>query len=132
MTGRKPDALKLLAGTARRDRAATNVPALPPVTAVPTPPAWLADLTAVREWHRLAGTLAACKLLTEGNVGTLAQLCALHAKLVSTWNEGLTPKAALISAYRGLSHDLGLTGMATAAPASNTESNRFLSLKRSR
>ena len=124
MTARKSDTLKLLAGTARPDRAAPGTAALPPIDGAPSPPTWLTDLTAVREWHRLAGTLSACKLLNAGNVGLLAQLCALHAKLIATWNEGLTPTAALLSAYRGLSHDLGLTSMSLHAPTDKP--NRFL------
>lgn len=123
MTARRPDYLKLLANTARPDRVAAATPALPPIDAVPIPPAWLTNVQAVREWHRLAPVMVACKLLNAGNLQTLVQVCALHGRLVEMWTGGETPTAALIMAFRKLSNDLGLTSFPTPTPPSKP--NRF-------
>ena len=124
MTARKHDHLKLLAGTGRADRAAPATPALPALDAVPTAPAWLTNIDAVREWRRLAPVLVVNRLLHEGNVAMLGQLCALHGRLVEMWTGGETPTAALLSAYRALSVSLGLSSMALSPPANKP--NRFL------
>lgn len=124
MTARKPDYLKLLAGTARGDRVAPTTPALPPLRGVPAAPPWLTNLDAVKEWHRLAPVLTVNRLLTPGNVGLFAQMCALHGRLVEMWTGGATPTAALISAYRALCNELGLSSMTLPAPADKP--NRFL------
>ena len=65
---------------------------------------------AVREWRRLAPILWTNKLLNEGNIGLLAQLCAVHAHLVTIWRRGskAKPNAALVATYRMLSNSLGL------------------------
>lgn len=123
MTCRKPTALKLLASTARPDRIAPATSALPVLDAVPTPPSWLTNVDAVKEWRRLSPVLVATRLLHEGNVAMLGQLCALHGRLVEMWIGGKTPTAALLSAYRGLCNTLGLSGMVLAPPADKP--NRF-------
>jgi len=124
MTARKPDSLKLVTGTFRPDRAAPG-PALPALDAVPERPSWLTDVNAVKEWQRLVTVMAANKLLNAGNVGLLAQLCALHGLLVKIWAAGNVPTAALIASYRGLSGCLGLLSM--SMPASpGAKPNRFL------
>ena len=124
MTARKPDRLKLLAGTARPDRTSPGAPALPLLDAVPSAPAWLVNLDALREWHRLAPVLVANRLLHAGNLGVFGQYCALHGHLIAAWQSDLTPTAAMLSAYRALSVALGLAGMALSAPA-DSKPNRF-------
>ena len=53
--------------------------------------------------------------LTEANVDTFAQLCALRGKLVQLWNAGETPTGYLISQYRGLVNDFGLISVVSAS-----------------
>ena len=118
----------MLHGTARPDRAAPHIAALPPIEGVPTAPEWLADPVAVREFDRLAPMLTSCKLLTAANVGLLAQMCAVHGWLAKAWASGQPPTAAMISSYRSLHVALGLTHLSVPAPASKP--NRFLNLKR--
>lgn len=125
MTTRKPASLKLLAGTARADRAAPATPALPAIDTTPNPPLWLTNVDAVKEWRRLSPILVANHLLHQGNVSLLGQLCALHGRLVEMWTGGATPTAALLSAYRGLYNAMGLSSMALQAPA-DPKTNRFL------
>lgn len=123
MSARKPTTLKLLAGTGRPDRAAPAMPALPVLDTVPSPPAWMANTVAISEWLRLAPVLVANRLLHHGNIGLLGQLCALHAHLIQAWASDTPPTAALISAFRGLAGDLGLSSMALPSPAGKM--NRF-------
>lgn len=118
--------LKLIKGTltARDNRpsAVATTPGLPPLDAVPPPPAWLTKKAARAEWGRLAPILVANKLLTDGNVGLLAQLVSVHAHLVDAWSNGLRANAALVATYRALSGSLGLLALdiPTAKPG-----NRF-------
>ena len=120
-----PPRLKLLRGTAHvADRVAAleSTPPLPALDAVPTPPHWLKNLNARAEWDRLAPVLTANRLLHAGNIGLLAQLCAVHGHLVDIWTNGLKANAALVATYRMLSNSLGLLNwdVPTAKPG-----NRF-------
>jgi phage terminase small subunit len=114
--------LKLLRGTLQpKDRDAPAPPELPAFDAVPSPPEWLTDAEAIREWHRLAPVLTAHRLLSAGNIGLLAQLCAVHGHLVRVWRAGKA-NAALVATYRTLSNSLGLLSMNLSAPS---KGNRF-------
>lgn len=118
-----PRRLKLLRGTLNRPASdAAETPGLPVLDAVPTPPAWLTNTEAVREWNRIAPILVANKMLNAGNIGLLAQLCATHGYLVQIWSGGEKANAALIATYRMLSNSLGLLGWSIPAPKAN---NRF-------
>lgn len=105
---RKPRALKVVAGTVQpcRDKAEVE---MPPVQAVPSAPDWLPNAHAVKEWNRLAPILVANKLLTEGGISPLGNLCALHGKLVQLWSAGECPVASMVAQYRNLINDFGLT-----------------------
>lgn len=94
---------------------------------VPTPPRWLKNKDALREWNRLAPILTANGLLNEGNIGLLQQLCAVHGHLVLLWSTGAKANAALIATYRMLSNSPGLLGfnIPSAKP-----SNRFTKYSR--
>ena len=106
-----PLRLKLLRGTLNvPTRNAPETAALPAIDAVPTPPRWLKNKDAVREWNRLAPLLTANGLLNQGNIGLLQQLCAVHGHLVLLWSTGAKANAALIATYRMLSNSLGLLG----------------------
>jgi len=92
----------------------------------------LTNLDAVREWNRLAPVLTANRLLHEGNIGLLAQLCAVHGRLVKIWSGEGSANAALVVAYRMLSNSLGMLGwdMPQSARPDNRQSkqaNRFAS-----
>lgn len=109
MSRRKPDSLKLFQGTFRPSRAAPEHVELPLVEEVPPPPPWLTHQLAIDEWMRLARILVANRLLSEGALGPLAILCALHAVLAQATSTGATPKASLVAQFRALSGDFGLT-----------------------
>jgi phage terminase small subunit len=133
MNRRKPDHLKLLAGTFRPSRAAPEHVELPRVEAVPQPPSWLTNQLAVDEWMRLGQILVANRLLSEAALGPLAILCALHAALAQATSAGATPKASLIAQYRALAGDFGLTLAAQQrlkppAPAAAGRPNPFAEL----
>ena len=87
----------------------------------------MTDATAIAECQRLAAVLTANKLLTAGNVALLAHLAMLNARITASWTTGATPSAAVLTVYRRLSGDLGLTHLPTAAPAAS-KPNRFQAL----
>lgn len=110
--GKKPAGLKVVAGTTRKDRDESPSVGLPTVSAVPEAPDWLPNAHAVKEWERLAPILVANKLLTEAGTMALAHLCALHGKIVQLYAAGEAPVASMVSQYRNLINDFGLTPVA--------------------
>jgi phage terminase small subunit len=117
---RKPHNLKVVAGTARPDRAAPVVE-LPTVEVAPPAPDWMPNGHAVKEWDRLASILTANRILTEGGLAALGQMCALHGKIVQLYAAGESPNASLIAQYRALANDFGLTPVAQGKVRSHGE-----------
>jgi phage terminase small subunit len=110
--GKKPAGLKVVAGTARKDREPEKSVELPTVSTVPPAPDWLPNAHAVKEWDRLAPILVANKLLTEAGTSALGMMCALHGKLAQLWAAGEAPVASMVAQYRNLINDFGLTPVA--------------------
>lgn len=106
---KKPTQLKILAGTARKDRDKGAKVDLPKVDSVPEAPSWLPNAHAVTEFNRLAAILFNNSLLHEVSVSALAHLAALHGKLLHIWSTGGIPSGHLMAQYRNLSNDFGLT-----------------------
>jgi len=128
--GKKPAALKVIAGTQRKDREPDGAVDLPVLSAVPPPPDWLPNAHAIKEWNRLAPILVANKLLTEAGISALGQLCALHGKVVQLYAAGEAPVASMVGQLRNLINDFGLTPVAQGkvkptgeGPAKNAFSN---------
>ncbi len=94
--GKKPANLKVVAGTDRKDRAPESTVEMP-------------NVHARKEWNRLAPILVANKLLTEAGLSAFGMLCSLHGKLVQLWSAGEAPVASMVSQYRNLVNDFGLT-----------------------
>lgn len=109
---RKPTSLKVVAGTDRPDRDPAPASDLPLVEDIPSPPDWLPNAHARKEWERLAPILHANKLLTEAGLSALGQLCALHGKTVQLYAAGEAPVASMVAQLRGLMNDFGLTPVA--------------------
>ena len=125
---RKPSHLKAVAGTGRPDREPPVFVDLPLVDTVPEAPDWLPNAHATKEWQRLAPILFHNKLLTEAATSTLAQMCALHGKIVQLYAAGESPNASLVAQYRALANDFGLTPVAQGKvrPSGEKETgNRF-------
>ena len=124
---RKPDHLKVIAGTDQPCRMVAAEVEFQPVETVPPAPDWLPNAHAVKEWNRLAPILHANRLLTDAGVSALGQLCALHGKVVQLYAAGEAPVASMVSQLRGLMNDFGLTPVAQGkvkgggkeSPASN-------------
>lgn len=106
---RKPTNLKLLAGTSRRDRDKDRHDPFPALDGVPEAPDWLPNAHAVNEFNRLAESLHASRVLSEASVVPLAHLAAIHGKLVQMYSAGAIPTGAMLSQYRALCGDFGLT-----------------------
>jgi phage terminase small subunit len=94
---------------------------------VPAPPDWLLNKNAIDEWNRLAPILFNNKLLTEVGTSALGQLCAMHGVIVGLWKNGDCPTSALLSQYRVLSNDFGLTpsSQMRVTPISPKKNNPF-------
>lgn len=110
--GKKPAALKVIAGTTRKDREPSGTVELPSINDIPAAPDWLPNAHAVKEWNRLTPILVANKLLTEAGLQALGHLCALHGKIVQLYAAGEAPNASLVSQMRNLINDFGLTPVA--------------------
>jgi hypothetical protein len=110
--GKKPTHLKAVAGTSRPDREPAEVVDLPTLDRVPDAPDWLPNAHAMKEWERLAPVLVNNRLLTDAGLMAFGHLCALHGKLVQLWAAGESPTGHLLSQYRALINDFGLTPVA--------------------
>lgn len=100
-----------------------------PFRTVPKAPNWLPNVHAQKEWQRLAPILVANRILNEANLGGFSQLCSLHGKLVQLWAAGEPPSGHLISQYRQLLNDYGLTPVSSSRVAAikseSEKANRF-------
>lgn len=109
---KKPINLKLLSGTdqpCRRDEGGAEYE---PLEQIPEPPDWLPNAHAVKEYNRLGPVLHKNRLLTEAGVMAFAHLCAIHGKIVQLYAAGESPTGHLLSQYRNLINDFGLTPVA--------------------
>lgn len=125
---KKPTVLKLLSGTARKDRDNGEAVTLPCLDSIPDPPSWLPNAEAVNEWHRLCAVLTAVGLLSEAALSPLAVLCSLHGRITRAFAAGECPSGHLISQYRLLLGDFGLTPASRAkvgARPTKREENPF-------
>lgn len=115
MTQKNEGNVSFLRGTNRSDRlsgdtAISRIEEL--LVSTPLPPLWLPNHHAVTEWMRLAPILINMKLLTEGSLSSLAQLCALHGKIVQLYAAGEAPGASMLGTLRNLHNDFGLSPIA--------------------
>jgi len=125
---KSPRHLKRLKGTLQRCRdQQPAMPALPLVDEIPEPPAWLSS-DAAAEFRRLAAVLHANSRLAAGNILILAHACMIHSRLAAAWVSGATPSGSLLSVYRRMLGDLGLSNL--PAPATPQRENRFAELHR--
>jgi len=125
---KKPTQLKVISGTERKDRQTPELD-IPVIEDVPRAPDWMPNAHAIKEWDRLAPILVANKLLTNADLGSLAQLCALHGKIVQLYAAGEAPTASLIGTLRNLENDFGLSPVARGKVAGlvgdEKKGNRF-------
>jgi P27 family predicted phage terminase small subunit len=98
MPQRRPDALKVVSGTARRDRLPRSDPSgrlLKP----PRPPAHVSELAA-SEWRRLAADLVESRVLATGDLRGLELLCQALV-LESEMRSIIAAEGATISTAEG-------------------------------
>ena len=128
---RKPQALKVLQGTDRKDREHPE-PDLPAVDGEVEAPDWLTGPEAVKEWDRLVGLLQPAGVLTEDNLSALGHLCNMHADAVKRWRLGDKPTAADLTQLRLMYAEFGMTPASRSKAGSVGEGpkgNPFESLK---
>lgn len=115
MTQKNDPNVAYLRGTNRPDRLSgdTSISQIEELlTDTPLPPLWLPNHHAVTEWMHLAPILIQMKLLTAGSLSSLAQLCALHGKIVQLYAAGEAPGASMLGTLRNLHNDFGLSPLA--------------------
>lgn len=138
MTQKNDPNVAYLRGTNRTDRLSgdtsisMNESAL---TEIPPAPLWMPNSHATNEWYRLTPILIEQKLLTPGSLSALAQLCALHGKIVQLYAAGESPGASMLGTLRNLHNDFGLSPMAQGkvkveAPQPEAKPNGFSGLGR--
>jgi phage terminase small subunit len=91
---------------------------------VPPPPDWLPNAHAVKEFERLAPVLVNNKLLTQAGLMAFAHLCALHGKIVQLYAAGECPTGHMLSQYRALINDFGLTPVAQGKVRASSDNQR--------
>lgn len=126
-----PKHLKVINGS---ERPAIEAIDLPAVESVPQPPDWMPSMHAIKEWNRLAPILVANKLLSVGDLSTLAHLCSVHGKLVQLWTAGETPTGHMLAQYNALSSSFGLAPgwRSKVKPIGDQDaSNKFAKFKKS-
>ena len=104
---RKPRNMKLLEGTARKDRDPPQVELPEPGSLAP--PDWLDSPPAVDAWNNLVGILAPVRVLSDGDLLLLGHLCNLHAHCVKRWRLGDKPNDSTLTALRLGLVEFGLT-----------------------
>jgi phage terminase small subunit len=107
---RVPTELKLLKGTARRDRDYPT-PDYRKVKDVP-PPEWLKGKIARAYWETLMASLGGAGVLTEPDLEPLAHLCRLHQHMLTE-----PPHAPLLAQYRMFCNEFGITPASRAKVA---------------
>jgi phage terminase small subunit len=122
--------LKLMSGS--RQPLAQDHLAFDEIVVTPPPPDWL-NIDGSHEWLRLAPQLVQHRVLNSGSLHSFAMYCALHATLVDHFRSGRTPSASIISQWRSLANDFGLTAMSqqkiAPARAPGHDANPFEELK---
>ena len=106
----RPLSMKIIAGTDQkcRDHQITQIQETP-LDEAPVAPDWMPNAHAVKLWNSLVPILLANRLLTEGSLYPLAQMCAMHGKIVQLYAAGETPPASQIATLRTLFGDFGMT-----------------------
>lgn len=130
---RRPEHLKLIAGTARSDRPADAPPVATDeaLTELPPAPAYLQNDEAKAEWRAAGDKLIQAGWLNGLRLSALGMYCLLHGKILQASNAGAMPSAHLFAQYRGMQRDLGITGpTGPKGPADDgRKPNRWKSLR---
>ncbi len=113
---RKSNAMKLMEGTYRSDRAHVDAD-YPPVTDL-EPPDWLVGPIAVAEWHARISQLKAAGVITAADLTALGYYCNMHAHVVRKWRVGLEePSAFYLAQLRMMLNEFGFTPTSRSKPS---------------
>jgi phage terminase small subunit len=121
---RKPDLLKIMQGTYKKERAQNIIP-LPVMREIPPMPGWMyGHDIAIAEWNKLTKILCEVGILTEAGANALAVLCMLLEHIVRYFESGECPPAVLVAQYRNMINDFGITPVAQTKVKANGEQKK--------
>jgi phage terminase small subunit len=129
---RKPDELKVIEGTFRPDRANPERPVLPKLESLPDAPEWL-GVHGIVAYYEYGPILIAYGVLNIGDILPFQQFCALHNELVASYSAGKMPNGNIISQFRQLSMEFGMTPASRSKVRANVPekpANKFTANRR--
>jgi phage terminase small subunit len=125
---RKPNRLKVVAGTNRKDRAVTELE-LPTLDEIPEPPNWLMNPQAIQEWERITVILKNNNMLVDLDLSYLGHLCNLHGSILKLNSVGIPGQTSAYATLRNMLSDFGVgpvaRGKVSPVKGSNKPSNPF-------
>ena len=112
---RKPLALKVLHGTARKDRDGDQPEYEVTSEAQPTDPLFTPG--AVSAWNQIVPLLESQRVLTQADRQALTDYCNHRGDIYAAWAEGKTPTAAQFTQLRMQQTEFGMTPASRAKVA---------------
>jgi phage terminase small subunit len=115
--------IKALRGSARPDRdpvsskhanvidVTTKEESYPEVVNYPPAPDYMVNEDAVKEWDRVIRLLVVNRIMTEGELQSVAMLCNVTGQLIADARARRPINCQLMSQFRTLSNDFGFTPM---------------------
>jgi hypothetical protein len=127
---RKPMHLKLISGTARRDRPDDAPPTIAPMQVAPPPPKWLPNKLARDEWTRCTRILAGLGKLDVARLALIETYSALHGTMAAALKSGATPRASLLAEVNRMRREVfGGVEIGRPAGAAEKPANVFAQLR---
>jgi phage terminase small subunit len=111
---RKPEALKALQGTTRKDRKKEEVAFR--LMDSNEPPPELMGPEAIALWHTMSEELMRLNLFAVADVPSLVTYCNTYQSMIIYWREGSSPPGNLLTQFRQLANEFGATPASRSKP----------------
>lgn len=105
---RKPNAMKLVAGTQQKCREREEI-SIEPVAQRPEPPDWLPNDDARQEFARLVDVLFPLGLINKANQSAVAICAGVCGQIMQGFRDREPPTAAMVASYHSLLSAFGAT-----------------------